>query len=89
MKLFLLGTCLTLFATANLSVARAHPYSSNVEVSDAFNVTSDVVKRNVAGDTNCHGSFACPIIERNLFRALKVSTDFFHLIYILLAVLCD
>lgn len=73
MKIPFFGTCLAILATTNLRVTQALPSSSFSELDGAANETSDVVKRTAAGDYNCHGSGFCPIIERNLFRALKVS----------------
>ena len=73
MKISFLGTCLAILATTNLRVTQALPSSSFGELDGAANETTDIVKRKAAGDYNCHGSGFCPILERNLFRALKVS----------------
>lgn len=74
MQISLAGTGLTLLAFLNVYIAQAVPSPLIDDISNALNGASRLVGRGTpkAGDTNCHGSGACPILERNLFRAVKV-----------------
>lgn len=67
MRVSLFGTCLTLLASLHLAQALPSPFN------EAADGTSNVVKRGAQGDHNCHGSGMCPVLERNLWRALQVN----------------